>query len=63
VTTLEGKMTKPEIWSRILYLHEISVLATGCGITTSSDITVKEIKARGKERFTHGECLTGKGKH
>ena len=60
----EGKITKPEIWSKILDFHEISVLASGCGRKTSSNIDVKQISDILKTRtsFDHGECIPGKGK-
>ena len=57
-------MTQPEIWSRILRFHEIWILATACGMETFSDIAVRQTKQYlwEKQRFTHGQCLTGKGK-
>ena len=59
-----GKITKPEIWSKILDFHEISVLATGCGRKTFSDIAVKEVfnVLKIRKSFNHGECIPGKGK-
>ena len=58
-------MTQPKIWSKILPFHEISALANGCGFETSSDVEVRPTKQyfRIKQRFTNGECITGKGKH
>ena len=58
-------MTPPEIWSKTLNFDEISVLANGCGMETSSDIAVKptEQYIREEQRLTHKECITGKGKH
>ena len=58
-------MTKPEIWAKMLEFREISILATGCGMETSPDIAVEQIKLEILERrsFEHGQCITGKGKH
>jgi hypothetical protein len=60
-----GKMTKPEIWAKMLEFREISILATGCGMETSPDIAVEQTKLEILERrsFEHGQCITGKGKH
>lgn len=60
----KGKITKPEIWSKILNFYEISVLATGCGRKTSSDIAVEEVLdvLKIRKSFNHGQCIPGKGK-
>jgi hypothetical protein len=59
-----GKMTKPEIWTKMLEFREISVLSTGCGMETTADIAVEQTSVGIPERqsFNHGECITGKGK-
>lgn len=55
-------MTKPNIWSRMLHFHEISILATGCGGETSPDIATKEdLMPLERRSFTRGECISGKG--
>jgi hypothetical protein len=60
-----GKMTKPEIWAKMLEFREISILATGCGMETFSGIAVEQTKLEILERrsFEHGQCIAGKGKH
>ena len=59
-----GKMTKPEIWSRVLNMQEISVLSTGCGMAASPDISVQQttLDILEKKLFKHGQCIPGKGK-
>ena len=58
-----GKMTKPEIWTKMLEFREISVLSTGCGMETTPDIAVEQTSVKIPERlsFKHSECITGKG--
>lgn len=61
---LQGKITKPKMWSRILDSHEISILAAGCGIfRTSGDIVVRQASPvfLGKRAVSYGECTAGKG--
>ncbi|XP_028395519.1 uncharacterized protein LOC114519568 isoform X2 [Dendronephthya gigantea] len=58
-----GKMTKPNVWSRVLKFHEISVLATGCETTASPDITTEQTKSFLVKTlsFKRGECISSKG--
>ena len=58
-------MTKPNVWSRALEFHEISVLATGCETTGSPDIATEQAKFSLVRTlsFRNGECISGKGKH
>ena len=58
-----GKMTKPNMWSRVLEDWEVIIISTACGLVNSGDVilSVKSSKFVEKIIVSNGECTSAEG--
>lgn len=57
-------MTKLDMWSNMLELHDIKMLSSGCGMTSSGDVTLEIFYLKNIMKMTvyEQECMNGQGK-